>query len=192
MDHLFEICHKFADTSDILCIYKYVDDIIIGTTDSIRKTKTHLESEAKKDKDKYNEPGLIEITIEYENIFRSLSYLEVTLTRSLENHIITNWCKKDIASDRIINYLSNHPIKMKTKVQYHELHNIPSKNIQRIHKELRNQDLASQIRINNKNNIRLNRQKSLPLTTPHSLTSSTTPPQCSHVYIPINMNNQDP
>lgn len=48
--------------------------------------------------------------------FRSLSYLEVTLTRSLENIIITNWYNKDIASDRIINFMSNPPIKMITEV----------------------------------------------------------------------------
>lgn len=48
--------------------------------------------------------------------FRSLSYLEVTLTRSLENIIITDWYNKDIASDRIINFMSNPPIKMITEV----------------------------------------------------------------------------
>lgn len=38
------------------------------------------------------------------------------MTRSLQNAVVTNWYKKDIASDRMLNFLSNHSHNMKEEV----------------------------------------------------------------------------
>lgn len=46
-------------------------------------SKELLEQAAKEDKMMFQDPGVIEFTIEYEDIHKSLSFLNVTLTRSL-------------------------------------------------------------------------------------------------------------
>lgn len=117
MDHLFNVCIDKMKRAGIIGIHKYVDDIlIIGTRVGIERSQEILEEKARQDKLAYNDPGKIEFTIEFEDEYRSLSYLEVTLTGSLNNAVITNWYKKDIASDSMLNYFSNHPIAMKEEV----------------------------------------------------------------------------
>lgn len=117
MDHLFTTCAEEIRENGIIGLYKYVDDIlIIGTKEAIEESQRILEKQAQTDQRTHNDTGKVEFTAEYEDEFRSISYLEVILTRSRQNQIITNWYKKDIASDRMLNYLSNHPNNMKKEV----------------------------------------------------------------------------
>lgn len=117
MDHLINKCVVDMKKRGVIAIYKYVDDIlIIGKRESIIQAKDILEKEAQEDRKEYNDLGHIKFTTEFEDEYRSLDYLEVTLTRTPEQDIVRNWYKKDIASDRLLNYNSDHPDKMKTEV----------------------------------------------------------------------------
>ncbi|CAD7078351.1 unnamed protein product [Hermetia illucens] len=113
MDHLFEVNKHRVDGLNIITATKYVDDIlIIGEKDSIEAYKLALENTAAIDKTKFEDHGKIELTLEYEDAYKSLSYLESTITRSPHNTLYTNWFKKQTASDRMLNFHSNHPKQM--------------------------------------------------------------------------------
>ncbi|CAD7081573.1 unnamed protein product [Hermetia illucens] len=117
MDHLFETCMKEMMNYGVVWIHKYVDDIlIISTKYGITRSKELLENTAREEKTIFQDPGTIEFTIEYEDIHRSLSFLDVTLTRSLSYNIILNAYPKDIASDRLLHHKSNHPHRLKQNV----------------------------------------------------------------------------
>lgn len=95
---------------NIVKVFKYVDDIpIIGKKESIDSYRTSIEYPVSLEKLKFRNSGTLELTSEYEVIHKSLSYLEITITRSLHNSLYTNWYKKDVAPKRMLNYHSNHP-----------------------------------------------------------------------------------
>lgn len=54
----------------------------------------------------------LQFTIEKEK-FKSINYLDMTIIRSDSGFIETNWYRKNISSDRFLNYFSNHPLFMK-------------------------------------------------------------------------------
>lgn len=53
------------------------------------------------------EPGQIKFTIERENVFASINFLNITLTR-VGNKIICCWFRKDYYAGRLLNCLSSH------------------------------------------------------------------------------------
>ncbi|XP_055855794.1 uncharacterized protein LOC129919021 [Episyrphus balteatus] len=83
----------------------YVDDHLTSIPrNKIDMVKTALESF---DKD-------ITFTYESEDILTNeINYLDVTVKRNNDGQIMTNWYHKPIASNRLLNYYSAHPIQMK-------------------------------------------------------------------------------
>lgn len=57
----------------------------------------------------------IKFTYEFENE-RRLDYLDITIHRDENGKLTTNWYCKPIASNRLLNFYSNHPSKMKFNV----------------------------------------------------------------------------
>lgn len=86
-------------------IKKYVDDIILAIPSNyVNQLKTIFESF----------DNNIRFTVEYE-IENKINFLDITLIRN-NNKIITNWFRKTTASGRLLNYLSDHPFKMKNNI----------------------------------------------------------------------------
>ncbi|XP_055840904.1 uncharacterized protein LOC129908458 [Episyrphus balteatus] len=83
----------------------YVDDHLTAVPkNKINMIKTALESF----------DGNILFTYETENVVtKEINYLDLTIKRNEDGSIITNWFHKPIASNRLINYYSAHPINMK-------------------------------------------------------------------------------
>lgn len=95
MDHLFNVCMDKMNRAGIIGIHKYMDDLlIIGTREGIETSREILEEEARQDKLAYNDPGKIEFTSLFEDEYRSLRYLELTLTKSLNNTVITTGIRR--------------------------------------------------------------------------------------------------
>lgn len=91
MDQVIKKCAEAIKKREVIAIYKYVDDIlIIGKREAIIQAKEILEKKAQVDKDEHEDLGQIKFTIEIEDEYRSIDYLEVTLTRTPEQEIITN------------------------------------------------------------------------------------------------------
>lgn len=55
----------------------------------------------------------ISFTYEIEDANRQLNYLDVTLIRNSDGKVISNWYHKPMATNRILNFYSNHPTHMK-------------------------------------------------------------------------------
>lgn len=86
-------------------LYKYVDDIILAIPEThIQILHTELE--------KFHKD--LKFTIEKENN-NTINFLDMTLIRQ-NNKIITKWYSKPSASNRMLNYHSAHPKKMKVNV----------------------------------------------------------------------------
>ncbi|XP_055839801.1 uncharacterized protein LOC129907541 [Episyrphus balteatus] len=83
----------------------YVDDHLTAVPkNKVNMIKTALESF----------DGNILFTYETENVVtKEINYLDLTIKRNEDGSIITNWFHKPIASNRLINYYSAHPINMK-------------------------------------------------------------------------------
>lgn len=62
----------------------------------------------------YNQKLQFTVEKEQEN---SINFLDLKLIKD-NNKIITNWYQKPISSDRLINYLSDHPIPQKKNIVY--------------------------------------------------------------------------
>ena len=78
---------------------KYVDDMFaVVLTSSIDQTLTTLNNFHTK----------LKFTFETEKEM-SLPYLDVMVVRNNNNTVSTNWYKKEITSDRILNFYSEHP-----------------------------------------------------------------------------------
>ena len=60
----------------------------------------------------------LKFTIEYESYSNSISFLDLQITRILNNRPITNWYKKPTYSGRYINFLSHHPLSLKKAIIY--------------------------------------------------------------------------
>ena len=95
----------------------------------------------------------------------TISFLDLSLMRQ-NNKIITNWFQKSVASGRIMNYTSNHPIKLKKNIVF----NLTDRAILLSHKTFHKQNIniVTQTLLNNgypiqfinKNiKIRLNKHK---------------------------------
>lgn len=88
-------------------IYKYVDDIILAIPEIyINELKNLMESFCQQ----------IIFTVEKE-CNNKINFLDITLIRNINNNkITTNWYKKELTSDRMINFMSTHPFKMKRNI----------------------------------------------------------------------------
>lgn len=83
----------------------YVDDHITA----IPRDKIEIMKEALESFD-----PLIKFTYEIEDDRSSeINYLDITVKRNTDGSIITNWFHKPIASNRILNFYSSHPQRMK-------------------------------------------------------------------------------
>ena len=108
----------------ILCVHKKHIELIINTFNSYQNLQfTH---ELQKN--------------------NSINFLDMTLI-SNDNHIITNWFQKPIASGRFINYFSNHPLQQKRNIVY----NLIDRAILLSHESFRHTNLKTveQLVINN-------------------------------------------
>ena len=87
----------------IPCIKKYVDDLFTALpADKIEYVRNALNGF----------DSHIQFTYEVENNNR-LPYLDMVLIRTNEQKIVTEWYKKPVASGRILNFLSMHPLAQK-------------------------------------------------------------------------------
>lgn len=88
-------------------IYKYVDDIILATTESnIDNIKLLFNSFHNK----------LKFTVEKEKD-NTLPFLDIKLHRR-DNIVKSEWYKKDIASDTLLNFISTHPYQIKKNVAH--------------------------------------------------------------------------
>ncbi|XP_011879094.1 PREDICTED: uncharacterized protein LOC105568230 [Vollenhovia emeryi] len=84
--------------------YRYVDDIITALPTTKIDTVLAIFN---------NHHPRLKFTYEMESN-NSISFLDVTLTKTDKNNILTNWYQKPTFSGRYINYHSSHPFKYKT------------------------------------------------------------------------------
>lgn len=86
--------------------YSYVDDHVTAIpTNKIAMVLDALHS---------YDPNL-KFTYETE-VDRKLDYLDISLNRLADGKVITNWYHKPIASNRLLNFYSNHPMRMKINI----------------------------------------------------------------------------
>lgn len=107
MEHLEEECNKKVDFP-ILFFYRYVDDIILCVH---HQNLPHLLNI-------YNSfhPRL-QFTIEPESPNREISFLNLLLSVQ-DNHIKTNWYRKNTYSGRVLNFHSSHNYNQKVAMVY--------------------------------------------------------------------------
>lgn len=105
MDDLISVVMSSMDRAQTIFIKKYVDDLIA----LVRKDDIELLSNAL---NKYDDD--IQFTHEVE-LNNEISYLDLKLVR-VGSHIITDWYRKELASGRMLDYLSQHsmPLKINT------------------------------------------------------------------------------
>lgn len=105
MEKLFDTQIPLLNYTPIF-VKKYVDDVITAIPkDRINETLDILNSFHPK----------IQFTMECEKK-RRINFLDMTLIRTKEQKIITDWYSKPTSSNRLLNFLSAHPYVMKTNV----------------------------------------------------------------------------
>lgn len=96
---------------------KYVDDILaIVPKNEVETVLHHLNSEI---------PS-IKFTYELEHTDGTLPYLDVKLIRCTDGTIKTDWYNKEIAANKLLNFHSNHPIRMKLNVAFNFFYRVLS------------------------------------------------------------------
>lgn len=89
-------------------VKKFIDDIIsTAPEDKV--------DEAKETFNKFDPRGRLEFTTEIEKD-KKINFLDMTLIHMNNQNIKTNWYAKGTKSNRIVNYLSAHPKKMKENI----------------------------------------------------------------------------
>lgn len=105
LEHIFDSALKNINYKPTF-IFKYVDDILIAIPEKYIN-QLHIELE-KIDNN-------IKFTIEKENS-NKINYLDMSIFRTTNNKIISCWYSKPTASNRILNYHSQHPKQMKINI----------------------------------------------------------------------------
>jgi hypothetical protein len=105
---LFDKCiSKFSKKPTFL--KKYVDDVICSMNpNSIDDALTIINS--------YHDK--IKFTLEKEDDMHSIAFLDLKVIRSDNGNLKTNWYKKSVSCDRILNYHSKHPFSMRYNVAF--------------------------------------------------------------------------
>ena len=135
MTKLFKTCLPKINTQPTL-IKKYVDDIlIIATEETIDQIHHHFS----------NFNCNIQFTIEREKE-NCLPFLDILLIRN-ENKIITNWYTKPTSSNRMLNFLSHHPKRMKINIAYSFIKKVLKLSNQKFHSK--NKETITHILIKN-------------------------------------------
>lgn len=96
-------------------IIKYVDDILIIIPTRkfdilVKELNNFL-------------PGKIKFTVEQEENGK-IAYLDMLISRKADGKLSVNWYQKPTASNRVLNFLSQHPIQQKRSVVYGFFHRI--------------------------------------------------------------------
>lgn len=96
---------------------KYVDDIIsIIPKNAVQTMLDHLNGTI---------PS-IKFTYELEHDDGSLPYLDVKLIRNADGTIVTDWYNKEVAAIILLNFHSNHPMRMKYNVAFNLFYRVLS------------------------------------------------------------------
>lgn len=105
LTELFDTCLPKLSYKPVF-LKKYVDDV----------SSTVLENKIDETLRIFNNFGRrLKFTYEVE-IDRKINFLDMTLIHRTDKKIITNWYHKEISSNRILSFLSNHPTSMKLNV----------------------------------------------------------------------------
>ena len=96
---------------------KYVDDIVAIIPRSAVDTMLHHLNAV---------IPSIKFTYELEHEDGSLPYLDVKLIRSPDGSIITDWYNKEVAANILLNFHSNHPLRMKYNVAFNLFYRVLS------------------------------------------------------------------
>lgn len=126
MTHLLETVIRQLEFP-VPLIHLYVDDTLLALpSDKIDLVLGKLQNFNKK----------LKFTYEIEDNNHSIPFLDIWLTRNIDGTIITNWYTKPSASNRILNFLSNHPWHQKLSL----LRNIYLKMLQLSHPKFYNEN----------------------------------------------------
>lgn len=104
---LFDTCLPKLSYKPIF-LKKYVDDVSSTVIESkIDETLRCFNG--------FSKGGRLKFTHELE-CDRKINFLDLTLIHRTDKKVITNWFHKDISSNRMLSFLSNHPLSLKQNI----------------------------------------------------------------------------
>ncbi|XP_037051685.1 uncharacterized protein LOC119085393 [Bradysia coprophila] len=107
LTELFDTCLPRLSYKPVF-LKKYVDDVSSTVPESKINETLHIFNT-------FSTSGRLKFTHELE-CDRKINFLDLTLIHRTDNKVITNWFHKDISSNRMLSFLSNHPASMKQNI----------------------------------------------------------------------------
>lgn len=100
LTELFDTCIPLLPFKPLF-LKKYIDDVISTILEC------HI-NETLRIFNGFSKTGRLKFTHEIETE-RRINFLDLTLIHRTDKKVITNWYHKDISSNRMLSFLSNHP-----------------------------------------------------------------------------------
>ena len=107
LTELFDTCLPLLPYVPLF-LKKYIDDVISTIPERHINETLHIFNNFSKTK-------RLKFTHELESE-RKINFLDITLIHRTDKKVITNWFSKDISSNRMLSFLSNHPLSMKQNI----------------------------------------------------------------------------